>query len=356
MIQKQIIVSLILTTLLISCADSNNSEEKPVNSSNQQGTIVNRVSGEEFLKLNLPEQDETAWNQFLSLPEQEQDMQFWDVIHNLYKFTHSYSEETITQFINKMLPYVKNIDIQDPKTKLTPLLIVAERSSYLVKPFIEKGADLNQTDSDGRNSLMKVAARQDLKTLQYLIDQGTNVKATDLSGNTVMDSALQPYMNMPFNSDINEIVSLLAQKQVDVNQKGDSSDTPLCLASISSLPDVVDILLKYGADVNGVSSRGDTPLMCAAQARVNFEDDSLYKIFSSLINMGAGLNIQNDNGDTALHILLRNNIESQTLTPKTIQLLVQKGSGIDIENKKSEKPRQLMEKIENKEVKELLKK
>ncbi|MNN49992.1 hypothetical protein D3C81_1645540 [compost metagenome] len=90
--------------------------------------------------------------------------------------------------------------------------------------------------------------------------------------------------------------------------------------------------------------------MCAAQSRINIHDDSLLKIFSSLINMKADLNIQNINGDTVLHLLLRKNIESQTLTPKAIQLLVQKGSNIEIENKKSERPRQLMEKIDNKGI------
>lgn len=353
MIRKQILLTIILATSLVACTESKNSEESPISSSSPQVMVVNRVSGEEFLKSNLPDENESAWKKFLALPEQERDVQFRDVINDLYKFTNSYPEETITKLINKMLPNVKNIDIQDPETKLTPLLIVAERSSYLVKPFIEKGADINQTDPNGRNSLMKVAARQDLQTLKYLIDKGANVKAVDMSGDTVLGAALQPYMNMPFDSNINEIISLLTQNYVDVNQKGsnrDSSDTALCLASLNGLSDVVDILIKYGADVNGLSSKGDTPLMCAAQTRINIHDDSLLKIFSSLINMKADLNIQNINGDTVLHLLLRKNIESQTLTPKAIQLLVQKGSNIEIENKKSERPRQLMEKIDNKGI------
>jgi ankyrin repeat protein len=100
---------------------------------------------------------------------------------------------------------------------------------------------------------MRAAIRNDVKQMQLLIEQGTNLTESDSSGWTA-----------------------------------------LMYAAASGHSEPVQMLLRAGADPNQASPRGDTALMASAFRRAIDED---------LVRAGANINAQNRDGVTVLMIL-----------------------------------------------------
>lgn len=350
-----ILLLLLGAAILSSCSRDAAPLPAPSSSPSSQSAAY-ALTGKAFLQRNLPEIQEQAMLQYRGLSEKGRDMLFLDVMQNLYLFTNSFSTNQITNLIAAMLPGVTDIDIRSPQAGATPLLLAAERSPYLVKLLIEKGADVNQSDRDGRTVLMKAAARQDEPVVRYLLEQGAKTAAVDSAGNTALEAALRPYMNMPFSPGIVSMVRLLLQYGADPNRKGPDGDSPLCLAAINGLPEVAEVLLKEGADVSQTSQRGNTALMCAVNPRSGFSDDGLLTLVQLLLDRHAPVNQQNENGDTALHILLAKNLEGQIYTPQTVALLLRSGAVTQLTNKQHQTAASLARQIPNQVIQGLLSK
>lgn len=78
----------------------------------------------------------------------------------------------------------------------------------------------------------------------------------------------------------------------DVNQRGHSGDTPLCVASIRGIIEEVEALLAGGADKNLAGDRGYTPLHNAA-------GQGHAVVVRLLLEAGANAGIRNEDGNTA---------------------------------------------------------
>lgn len=112
------------------------------------------------------------------------------------------------------------------------------------------------------------------------------------------------------------LVEELVRYGADVNAKSEQSpreedhsfgNTPLHYASIivnarDNVP-LIDFLIRSGADPNAQNNLLETPLMWSSQASL-FENQSA--IFEEMITNLADVNIQNNLGDTYLHLLIRN--------------------------------------------------
>jgi hypothetical protein len=88
-----------------------------------------------------------------------------------------------------------------------------------------------------------------------------------------------------------------------------------------------EMFLLAGAQVNSTTEYGDSPLMFA----VNTQDYSMPHI-QMLIEMGAKVNHQNNDGDTALHLAVR-----QRLVP-CVEVLLQNRADTTLKNRKGEIP------------------
>lgn len=112
------------------------------------------------------------------------------------------------------------------------------------------------------------------------------------------------------------LVETLIAYGADVNAKSDQSpreedhsfyNTPLHYAVIivnprDSVP-LIDYLIRQGADVNAQNNLLETPLMWSSQASLA---ENLQAIFKEMITNLADVNMQNNVGNTYLHLLIRN--------------------------------------------------
>lgn len=138
-----------------------------------------------------------------------------------------------------------------------------------VRELVVRGANVNARDADVRDEdcgtmLMHAVfdRRVPKEIVQYLVEQGAEVKAINHNGDSVLMRAL-------WNRNLEtETVELLLSRGADVNVVNNKGDTALLRAVSSSKPqekivEIIRLLVEDGADVNAVDSLGNAVIMNA---------------------------------------------------------------------------------------------
>jgi len=199
-----------------------------------------------------------------------------------------------------------------------------------VKELVEAGEDINGYDGEneeaGKTALMHAAENGHLKIVKYLIDNGADVNAVDVLWNNTafMFAAKYGHLN---------VVKYLIDK-IDIHQRNDDGNTAFLLA-YKHLNVIKYILDKSpvidGYNVNEINNSGITMLI-ACISGLDEQDlwcqDNIdqFSIIQYLVNNRADLNIQDNNGSTALmHACSCDNLE-------IVKYLVENGAHINMHN------------------------
>ncbi len=206
---------------------------------------------------------------------------------------------------------------------------IRKKDYDLVKYLMTRGDFANHGIYGSKKALIIAAEMNDYNMIELLIENGTDVDTENyINGNTALHIAAR---NGEF-----EIVKLLVEKCANVNKEDDNLYTPLHEASTVDLfrdaykkPKIVDYLIKNGAKVNAKSKHNETPISLAIHISTEvveilidngvdcnemFEDRSLLhdaigdgniEGVKLLLDKGANVNIQDEDGNTPLHQLLR---------------------------------------------------
>ena len=109
------------------------------------------------------------------------------------------------------------------------------------------------------------------------------------------------------NQDKNKITNLINNKiksnpKIDINMQDNDGDSPLHIAIFLANYDIIKILLDNNANVNLVDKWGQTPIH-----RLYFclNNTNLLKILELLINYKCNFHKQDVNGNTILHLTLK---------------------------------------------------
>ena len=164
---------------------------------------------------------------------------------------------------------------------------IAKRDLTEIARLVAAGADVNRSNGDGMTALMVACAERDDSLRRVLLEHGARVNAANDRGGT-------PLMYSATVGDL-EAVQLLLSRGAEINAHATNGWTALTLAAARGFDDVATVLLAHGADPNVRDIYGWTPLMRAVEherravVRVLLESDRL------------NINVQNENGHTALH-------------------------------------------------------
>ena len=267
------------------------------------------------------------------------------------------------------LPAIKllvknNADI-NIKTKFghTILHIAASNdncSENLMKYILSLNININESSHSGDTALMDSLFINNNNISKLLIQNNADVNIKNINGYT-------PLINCCDSDNSDETIllidkiKLLIENNADINTQDHLGNTALHYAAIHSIRNKnmnkINILLKYQADVNIINHLGYNVLHYVIQYKQKIYTKLLsslipknidtishngntmlhsaicyqkIKIIKELLKLGININHQNNDGDSALHIIATNMISSSCLN--RFAALVNSGIDIYIQN------------------------
>jgi ankyrin repeat protein len=125
--------------------------------------------------------------------------------------------------------------------------------------LLDRGIDINTTDTDGNNILMNylLTINDHLNTQDQInnmirdlvFNRHININTQNTEGNTALNIALEPYYYEE-NSSFEIIDILLGHTEINRNIQNNSGQTALMLAAETGIPDVVRLILNADLNVN----------------------------------------------------------------------------------------------------------
>jgi ankyrin repeat protein len=251
---------------------------------------------------------------------------------------HAVADEK-DSFRDYLLAHGADDKIND-KRDVSILHLAAEKGNHeLVRDLIERKAEINAYDAEGKSSLSRAVASGSKDCVELLLKAGAEIEHMDSAGVTIFHEAVK--------SNNMEIIKLLkdarmaaagvAELVVDgpvgmeafrtiIDSKAENGETPLLRAVINENQEIVEFLLCNGARLNGFDREGDSELSNAAfsgnlgivrlllQNNPNIESKSLegmtpflWAAFSGSVEVGrllfeegAAISTITNDGETAL--------------------------------------------------------
>ena len=198
----------------------------------------------------------------------------------------------------------------------TPLFVAAANGDVDILSFLVKsGADVNARSGDVDEQLtpLMIACKNGkLNAVLYLIDEGAEVNLEDFSGYTVLHYAATFSNN-------NFALSCLIASGANVNALTNNNRTPLMLACESG--NLVNCLLQKGANVDFQDNDGQAALYHAIGSECN-----CFENLSSLIRYGADVNTSDALKCTPLMMA------SLICDVKEVTLLIEHGAKVDLQD------------------------
>ena len=189
-------------------------------------------------------------------------------------------------------------DYEDFRFNLLHESVLGLTSLNVEEAYQQRHSMVNEIDRFGRSPLSWAALHGDLKTLQFLIQNGA--RAEDKSEQNPLSSAVR--------SGCHRCTELLLNHGADINLKLSSSGygwniLHTLAACDGTTTKTLMVLLEYGADINALTDLNETPLQYA----VYFENMS---VASKLLNLGADIHIQDTSGLNAFCVAIQRNCHS----------------------------------------------
>ena len=179
----------------------------------------------------------------------------------------------------------KDINIVDSQGRTSLMKAAAENNIILMHQLIHSGADVNAQDNDGWTAAMfSIRYGGTDLPLRMLQESGANLKHKNKFGISALQIAAR------YNDDENVFAFLLKDRLATENEVRSSFITSICSQRSVS---ILKQFMKYGMPLNQFYSGGMTPLMFAAKNNTKTE------IIDFLIKNGAEINIRSKEGKTA---------------------------------------------------------
>jgi ankyrin repeat protein len=228
--------------------------------------------------------------------------------------------------------------------------------------LIDAGADVNEAMPDGTSALVLAVINAHYELASVLLDRGADPRADGQGWTALHQIAWSRRHNAGFNLpgpvatggvDSLDLVRKLVARGADVNarQKREPRDgnrnllnrlgsTPFLLAAKSADVPLMKVLLESGADASIATNNGTTPLMAAAGVGIwapgenpGSHEEALAAVKLAFEAGSNDVNAIDKEGETALH----GAVYRGGAIP-VMQFLIDKGSRLDVVNKKGWTP------------------
>ena len=220
-----------------------------------------------------------------------------------------------------------------PFERCTPLFAAAAYGYLDILTYlVENGADVNAVTRDFKDRhrdrsyspLTMAIEREHIDTVKFLVDQGADVNLQVKGGSTALHIAAKR------NQHFDALGILINSGRADVNAYSDHNVTPLMIACQWGCAKAVNCLLQNGAKVNLQSSScGRTALHYALWRKYGLDNSSLRdEIISSLIKNGADVNLRGSDHHSYTPLMLA----CKEGYLKTATFLIDQGANVDLQD------------------------
>ncbi|MDR1902986.1 MAG: ankyrin repeat domain-containing protein [Treponema sp.] len=227
----------------------------------------------------------------------------------------------------------------------------AAQSGYtgFVSFMLDRNADINIKNAAGAGPLHEAARAGNIPVMDILLFRGADVNAQDAKGNSVLHISIPPEVHL-------QSLSLLFSYSANPNLKDEHGDSPLHTAVILNKgPEIIRALLEGGADASIRNIEGKTPLYLAVETDrtgnipllLSYKADifaadnkGLTPFEKALRERRPSLNalitpetvLQYDtDGNTILHTAVKNSVPSEI-----ISFILDQGSPVNARNKEGD--------------------
>jgi ankyrin repeat protein len=234
--------------------------------------------------------------------------------------------------------YKINLELIDKEGKTALLYAVKKQQHSVVQLLLENGANINFAEiRRNTSSIMYASLKYDDLMLNILLNKKykADINATDFQGNNalffVFEKDIPPgnltsgvYQNRRENS-----IKKLINNGININKRNIYGKTPLMRASELYDFSILKVLIENGADVNLQDNNGDTTLFYVVNKYFDSERhlDYLYRYknrFRYLLRKQANIDIQNNDGTTLLMLAV------QKKDVGLVHYLLQKGANTNL--------------------------
>lgn len=175
----------------------------------------------------------------------------------------------------------------------------------MLRVMIEKGVDVNLAQDApaeaGNTPLHEACARGNVEVAELLMKSGADDTLLNVKGETAAHLLMKKRVYGGDISTEDRTAILEVLEHVDI--QGSGGRTPLMQMlqqrDVYGKDEILSVLLEKDIDVNQRDERGNTALIIA------MDNQGHKRVAKELIRAGADVNAENRNGDTALHLALR---------------------------------------------------
>jgi len=201
-----------------------------------------------------------------------------------------------------------------------------------VRRLVQLGLDLNGRDAQGCTALLRAAGSGHPTLVEWLLTQGADPGLSARTGATPLSAAVSARQE--------QIVTRLIAAGASVDQRLPGGITVLMIAAALGYDGILQSLLVRGADAGNSDEVGSTALHAAAQfAWAGNELEPAKRIIERLLDAGAPVNAQNQEGSSALLLLLGARADAGTPAPnrslrQLVAVLLARGADLDVQDRR----------------------
>lgn len=237
-----------------------------------------------------------------------------------------------------------SLDAQDEQGTTALMYCCQHATKFNLEPVVQllinKGCNLNIQNKLGETALMLMMEDVSKNTVKALIDAGANLDVQNNNKWTALIISVNQLnkltqKNIENIENIKAVIKLLINAGANVNLETQYGWTVFHLAVETKKPqiDLLEMLINARCSLNKQSIKERwSPVMMACR----FSSKSV----KFLINAGANIHFESDQGLTAFHIVCGtvNNNKSNTISERKIELLLDAGASINTVSKNGHSP------------------